>query len=283
MHRLHSIKDLKLMANTVRKDLLRAVSEAGSGHTAGPLGMADIFTALYFHFLNIDIKKPNDKNRDILVLSSGHICPVLYSCLKNIGVISDKQLLSLRKFGSKLQGHPHRGTIPFLETTSGPLGSGISQACGMALARRQDNIKGDIYVMTSDGEHEEGNTWEAVMLAKKYNLNITCIMDRNRIQIGGDTEKVMPLDSLKAKYKAFNWSVIEIDGNNMKQVINALKIAKRYTKGPKMIIANTVPGKDVKSIEGDYKWHGKAPNKEEKKQFLEELEKVRFKIIADKK
>ncbi len=282
MHRLNSIKDLKLMANTVRQDVIRCVSEAGSGHTAGPLGMADVMTALYFHFLNIDPKRPKDPNRDVLIISNGHIVPVQYACFANMGIISKKELMSLRKMGSKLQGHPHRSSLKFLETTSGPLGCGISQACGFALADKQDKRKRRIYVVTSDGEHEEGNTWEGVMFAAKYDLNMTVIMDRNHIQIGGDTGKIMPLKSLKAKYKAFNWKVIEIDGHNMKQMVKALQMAQRV-KGPKMIIAKTVPGKGVKSIEGDYKWHGKVPKPEEKEQFLDELEKERFRIIADKR
>ncbi len=276
------IKDLKLMANTVRRDLIEMLAEAGSGHTAGSLGMVDVFTALYFKFLNINSKKPSWKERDILVLSNGHICPVQYACLARRGFFPVKELKSLRKLGSRLQGHPHRTSLPGLETTSGPLGSGLSQACGIALADRMDGRKRDIYCITSDGEHEEGNTWEGVMFAAKYNLDITCVMDRNRIQIGGDTESVMPLKSLKAKYKAFNWKVIEIDGNDMSAVVDALQRVQKI-KGSKIIIAHTMPGKDVASIEGNHHWHGKVPNADEKEKFLEELEKVRFKIIAGRR
>ena len=282
MHRLNDIKDLKLMANTVRQDLIRMLAEAGSGHTAGPLGMADMMTALYLHFLRIDPKNPKDPDRDILILSNGHICPLQYVCMAEAGFFPKKELMTLRKLGSRLQGHPHRKSLPGLETTSGPLGCGISQACGIALAHRYDKKKSRIFVMTSDGEHEEGNTWEGVMLAAKYDLDIIAIMDRNRIQIGGDTEKVMPLDPVKEKYKAFNWKVYETDGHDMKKIVSTLQKALKQ-KGPRMIIAHTVPGKDISWIEGDHTWHGKTPSKEEAEKMLEELEKVRFKIIADKR
>lgn len=254
------IKELELKANEVREDIIKMLVEAESGHSAGPLGMADIFTALYFHVLNFDPGNPSWEERDRLILSNGHICPGLYATLAHAGYFPHKELMTLRKLGTRLQGHPERKKLPGIETTSGPLGSGLAQASGYAYAAKMDSRKFRVYCITSDGEHEEGNHWEAVMFAAKYNLsNLTLIVDRNNIQIDGYTEDVMPLESLVEKYKAFNWSVIEIDGHNMQEIIDATGKAKAIFENPTVIIAHTIPGKGVDFMEGDYKWHGNPP------------------------
>ncbi len=256
-----SMRALEIKANTIRENIINMLVAAGSGHSAGPLGMADVFTALYFSVLKHDPKNPGWPERDILVLSNGHIVPVLYATMAEAGYFPKKELLTLRKFGSRLQGHPERERLPGLETTSGPLGSGLSQACGMALGMRMDNASHRwIYVAMGDGEQDEGNVWEAAMLAGKYKLsNITAITDRNNIQIDGPTESVMPLEDLKAKWEAFGWHVLEIDGNNIEAVIDACNMAKAITEKPVMILAMTVPGKGVEYMEYDYRWHGNPP------------------------
>lgn len=266
------LKDLELKANKIRQLIIEMLLEAGSGHSAGPLGMADIFTAFYFHILNHDPKNPSLPNRDRLVLSNGHICPVQYATMALAGYFPIDELKTLRKINSRLQGHPHRSSLPGLETTSGPLGEGISQAIGIALAGKLDKKSYYVYCLTSDGEHEEGNTWEAVMFAAKNKLNnLIQIIDRNYIQIDGNTEDVMPLDPLREKYEAFNWNVIELDGNNIESFIEAIEKAKLVLDKPTIVIAKTIPGKGVSFMENDYRWHGKAPNKEEATKALEEL------------
>lgn len=248
------------MADVIREDLITALTAAKSGHSGGPLGMADIFTALYFNILKHNPKNPNWEGRDRLVLSNGHICPVLYSTLANAGYFPKKELLTLRKLGTRLQGHPHRESLPGLETTSGPLGSGLSQAIGMAYGLRLDKKKNTVWCLCSDGEQNEGNHWEAVLFAAKNRLdNLIAITDRNYIQIDGNTEDVMPLDPLDNKYKAFNWQVKVINGNDMEEVIHTLKMARRNKGKPLMIIANTIPGKGVPYMENDYRWHGSPP------------------------
>lgn len=255
------LKEMMLMANQIRQDIIAMLVEAGSGHSAGPLGMADVFTALYFGgVLNISSKNPNWTERDRLVLSHGHICPVLYATMARAGFFPIEELRTLRKLGTRLQGHPHRTALPGLETTSGPLGSGLSQACGIALAAKLDKKKYQVYCLMSDGEHNAGNTWEAVMFASKYKLaNLTAILDRNNIQIDGNTEDVMPLEPLAEKYKAFNWSVMEINGHNIQEIIDTCNKAKTTPDKPVMIIARTTPGKDIDFMERDYKWHGSPP------------------------
>ncbi len=208
------LESLALMANRLREDVIKMVARAGSGHIAGPLDMADIFAALYFHILRHDPKRPDWPDRDRLVLSNGHICPVQYAALAHAGYFPVKELETLRQLGTRLQGHPHRGTLPGIETTSGPLGSGLSQASGIALAARLDGKKYRVYCLTSDAEHEEGNYWEAAMFAAKYRLsNLTVIVDRNNIQIDGFTEDVMPLEPFAAKYRAFGGHVLEFHGH----------------------------------------------------------------------
>ncbi len=276
------IKFLEEKANEIREDIIEMLVEAGSGHSAGPLGMADIFTALYFHILKHDPKRPSWGERDRLVLSNGHICPVLYVTLAHAGYFSKDELFTLRKLDSRLQGHPHRKVLPGLETTSGPLGSGLSQAAGMALAARMDKKKHHVYCLMSDGEHDAGNTWEAVMFAAKNRLsNLTAVMDRNNIQIDGFTENVMPLESLRAKYEAFNWHVIEVDGHNFQQFVSAVNEAKAIYEKPTMIIAHTIPGKGVSFMENDFLWHGKPPSPEEAKSALSELRTLEGKIVSE--
>lgn len=253
---------------------------AGSGHSAGSLGMADIYAALYFAVLKHDPKKPDWNERDVLITSNGHIAPVRYAAMAEAGYFPKKELMSLRKFGSRLQGHPERTKLPGVETTSGPLGCGLSQACGMALAWRMDQqMRRKIFVTLGDGELDEGNIWEAAMLAPKYGLNnVTAIVDRNNIQIDGPTETVMPLNDLREKWEAFGWHVLEIDGNDIEAVIDACTMARAITEQPVCIIAFTVPGKGVDFMEFDYKWHGISPNHEQAMEALHELRTLRGKI-----
>lgn len=289
MRKLVEIKDLQMMADVIREDVITSLVEAGSGHSAGPLGMAEIFTVLYFNVLNHDPKRQFWAARDRLVLSNGHICPVLYAAMANAGYFHKRELLTLRKLGTRLQGHPHRQSLPGLETTSGPLGSGLSQACGMALGLRLERRKNIIFCLCSDGEHDEGNHWEAVMFAAKNKLNnLIVITDRNYIQIDGNTESVMPLDPLAEKYKAFNWDVLEIDGNNIKQVLECLTAAReRAVKGrkktgkPLMIIAKNVPGKGVDYMENKSEWHGKPPKADEARIAIAEIHDHEVRIRGD--
>ena len=276
------IVDLEEKANKIRELIISSLLEAGSGHSAGPLGMADIFSAFYFNILNHDPKNPGWEDRDRLVLSNGHICPVRYAAMALAGYFPVEELKTLRKIDSRLQGHPHRTSLPGLETTSGPLGEGLSQAIGIALAARLDKKKHRIYCIASDGEHEEGNTWEAAMFAGKERLdNLTLVIDRNNIQIDGFTEDVMPLEPLKAKYESFNWNVIEVDGNNIRSFIDAVSQARSVHEKPTVIIANTIPGKGVDFMENDYTWHGKPPDKEEAQKALRELRTLQGKIKTE--
>src|SRR3989338_7911226 len=284
MPHLHEskIKFLEEKANDIRQSIIEMLVEAGSGHTAGPLGMTDVFTAFYFHILNHDPKNPLMQERDRLVLSNGHICPVQYATMAHAGYFPVEELKTLRKLGTRLQGHPHRTALPGLETTSGPLGSGLSQAVGMALAARMDDRKNWIYCLTSDGEHDAGQTWEAAMLAGRDKLhNLIALMDRNNIQIDGFTEDVLPIEPLRQKYEAFNWHVLEIDGHNFEQIVGAVEEAKAIFEKPTMIIAHTIPGKGIKEIEFDYKWHGIPPNKEQAAKFLDELRTLGGKITSE--
>ena len=270
--KLNKIKDLKMMADVIREDTLTSLVAAKSGHSAGPLGMADVFTALYFNVLKHNPKKPKWEGRDRLVLSNGHICPVMYATMANVGYFPKKELLTLRKYGARLQGHPHRTTLPGLETTSGPLGSGLSQSAGMALGLKLDKKSNKVFCLCSDGEMNEGNHWEAVMFAAKNKLdNLIAIADRNYIQINGDTEDVMPLDPLDEKYRAFNWNVKVIDGHDMKQIVKVLKEARNNKGKPLMIIANTIPGKGVDFMENKFEWHGKPPKPDEAELALAEI------------
>ncbi|HUC78853.1 MAG TPA: transketolase [Candidatus Saccharimonadales bacterium] len=277
------IEDLKIKANAIRQDIIKMLVEAGSGHSAGPLGLADIFTALYFNILKHDPKNPDWDERDILILSNGHCVPVRYATMAHAGYFEISELATLRKLGSRLQGHPERLRLPGLESTSGPLGSGLSQACGISLAMRLDKIKGrNIYVVMGDGETDEGNVWEAAMLANKYKLgNIIAILDRNNIQIDGTTEDVMPLENVVARWQGFGWKVLETDGNNIEEVINTLNFAKTIENSPVIIIAHTIPGMGVDFMENDYHWHGIPPDPKQAKIALKELRTLRGKIKSE--
>lgn len=279
------VKELELKANSVRQSIIEMLLLAGSGHTAGPLGMADIFTLLYFHALNHDPKKPDWKDRDRLVLSNGHICPVLYAVMAHAGYFPMEKLKILRKFGSILQGHPHREFLPAIETSSGPLGSGLSQTVGMALAERIDYGNASnkfFYCLMSDGELDAGNSWEAMMLAGKEKLhNIIAIIDRNNIQIDGYTEDIMPLEPLYEKFESFNWHTQEVDGHNFQAINDAILQAKSDFGRPSVIIAHTIPGKGVREFERDYNWHGKPPNKKEADMALRELRTLGGKIKGE--
>lgn len=276
------IWEISAKAEAIREAIIEMLVAAGSGHTAGPLGMADIFAALYFHILNHDPKNPGWQERDRLFLSNGHIVPVRYAAMAHAGYFPIEETLTLRKFGSRLQGHPERLKLPGLESTSGPLGSGLGQAAGYAYAARMDNKKFRVYCAMSDGEHDAGNIWESVMFAGANKLsNLTGIIDRNNIQINGMTENIMPLENLRAKYEAFNWHVIEIDGHNIEAFCDAVEEAKAIYEKPTVIIAHTIPGKGVKEIEFDYTWHGKPPTKEEAAKFLAELRTLKGKIQSE--
>lgn len=277
-----SIKSLELKANEIRASVIEMLLEAGSGHSAGPMGMADVFTAMYFDVLKIDENKPNWDQRDRFLVSCGHICPVWYATLAHRGFFPLSKLSTLRKIGSNLQGHPHRGELPGLENTSGPLGQGISQAIGVALAARLNNELWHTFCVASDGELNEGQSWEGIMFAAKEKLhNLTLIVDRNNIQISGFTEDIMPLEPLSDKFKSFNWHVIEINGNEIAEIISACRYAKAVFEKPTVIIAHTTPGKGVDFMEKDYRWHGTPPDKEEANKALRELRTLRGKIISE--
>lgn len=276
------VAELEQKAEAIRETIVQMLVAAKSGHTAGPLGMADIFAALYFYVLKHDPKNPEWDERDRLILSNGHIVPVRYAAMAHAGYFPVEECLTLRHFGSRLQGHPERTRLPGLETTSGPLGEGLGQAAGVALAFKMDGKKNRIYVTMGDGEQDEGSVWEALMFVGARKLsNITAIIDRNNIQIDGMTESVMPLEPLRDKYEAFGWHVLEVDGHNIAQFIAACDEAKAIAEQPTLIIAHTIPGRGVREIEGDYRWHGKPPKPEEAKRFLQELRTMQGAIMSE--
>jgi transketolase len=278
-----TIKQLEQKAAEIRIDIIKMLEEAGSGHTAGPLDLTDIFTALYFHIMKNDPKDPYWADRDILILSNGHTVPVRYATMAHAGYFPIEELKTLRKFGTRLQGHPERKRLPGMETTSGPLGSGLSQAAGMAKALAMDGIGHRwVYCITGDGELNEGQNWEAIMFAAKYNLhNLITIVDRNNIQIDGPTERVMPLEDLRAKWEAFGWHVQEIDGHNIESIIDACSMARAVVEKPSVIIAHTIPGKGVPFMEYDYHFHGMMHNEEEAKKALRALRTLKGKINSE--
>ena len=279
-----TISQIKQKANDIREDIIKMLEAAGSGHSAGPLGLADIFAALYFSILNIDPKNPEWPERDIFFLSNGHCVPVQYASMAEAGFFDKQELSTLRKFGSRLQGHPERERLPGLENTSGPLGSGLSQGAGYAYSMQYiDKIKDRfVYVMMGDGELNEGNIWEAAMFCGKYKLSqLIAFVDRNNIQIDGSTEDVMPLEDLKNKWEAFGWHVLEIDGHTIDSIIDAASMGRAITNRPTVIIAHTIPGKGVDFMEYDYKWHGVPPNHEQAKLALEKLRTLNGKIVYE--
>src|SRR3989338_797426 len=285
------IRGLEAKAQGIRETIVEMLIAAGSGHTAGPLGMADIFAALYFEVLNHNPEHPEWEERDRLILSNGHIVPVRYAAMAHAGYFGVEECLTLRKFGSRLQGHPERTRLAGLETTSGPLGSGLGQAAGMAYGARMDGKKFRVSCALSDGEHDSGNLWESAMFAGANKLsNLTAIIDRNNIQINGMTENVMPVENLRAKYEAFNWHVIEVDGHNIREFIDATAQARAIYEHPTVIIAHTIPGKGIKEIEFDYRWHGvppglgptdKIPAANQAEVFLKELRTLGGKIQSE--
>jgi len=269
-----TISELQKKANDLRKEVICMLESAGSGHTAGSLDLADIMAALYFDILKVDPKNPNWEERDIFSLSNGHTVPIQYAAMAEAGFFDKSELTTLRKLGSRLQGHPERVILPGLETTSGPLGSGLSQAAGYAYSLQYlDNNKHRfVYTIMGDGELDEGNVWEAAMFAGKYKLSqLIAFIDRNNIQIDGSTESVMPLEDLHVKWESFGWHVIEIDGHNIQSIIDAVNMSKAITNRPSMIIAYTIAGKGVDFMEYDYKWHGISPNTEQAARALQEL------------
>ena len=293
MPHLHEdkIKFLEEKANIIRQSLIEELVEAGSGHTAGPLGMADVFTAFYFHILNHDPKNPFWEERDRLILSNGHICPIRYAAMAHAGYFPVKELKTLRKLGTRLQGHPHRTALPGVETTSGPLGSGLGQASGYAYGAKMDGRKFKVYCFMSDGEQDAGNTWESAMFAGKYKLNnLIGLIDRNNIQIDGMTEDIMPLEPLRDKYESFGWHVLEINGHDFEEIVNAVEEAKAIYEKPTVIISHNIPGKGIPEIEFDYRWHGVPPGagpedkikkQDQGKVFLERLRTLGGKIKSE--
>lgn len=278
----HSFEEISDLAVIIRKSIILMLLEAGSGHTAGPLGMADVFAALYFSVLKHDPTNPTWSHRDRLVLSNGHICPVLYATMAEAGYFPKSELKNVRKIGSFLQGHPHFNLEHGIENTSGPLGQGLSQAIGMALGYKIDAKQNRIYCVMSDGEQQEGQNWEAYMYAGNKRLsNLTVLIDRNNIQIGGYTEDIMPLQPFKHKLEAFRWNVLDIDGHNIEAIIDACNQAKATQEQPTAIICNTIPGKDIDFMENMPEWHSKPPNKREAKTALDELRSMKGKIWWD--
>lgn len=279
-----TVPQIEEKAERIREDIIRMLEHAGSGHSAGPLGLADIFAALYFSILNIRPHEPEWPERDILFLSNGHTVPVQYAAMAEAGFFDKEELMTLREVGSRLQGHPERERLPGIESTSGPLGSGLSQAAGYAYVLQYiDDIKHRfVYVVMGDGELDEGNIWEAAMFAGKNKLSrLVAFIDRNNIQIDGATEDVMPLEDLRGKWESFGWHVIEIDGHNIESIIDAASQGRAITNRPTVVIAHTIPGKGVDFMEYDYRWHGVAPNSEQAKEALEKLRTLDGKITHE--
>ncbi|KKW35966.1 MAG: Transketolase domain protein [Candidatus Giovannonibacteria bacterium GW2011_GWA2_53_7] len=276
------VEELEKRANDIRKDLIKMLEHAGSGHSAGPLGMADIFTAFYFHILNHRPKQPDWKDRDRLILSNGHICPIRYVAMAHAGYFPKKELMTLRQFGSRLQGHPERDRLPGIETTSGPLGEGIAQASGMAYVARMNREAWRVFCVMGDGELQEGICWESFLfIAKEKLANLTIIIDRNNIQIDGFVEDITAEEPLRDKFESFGFHVIEVDGHNIEQFVDATEEARAVYKKPTVIIAHTIPGKGVDFMEEKFEWHGKPPNAKEAKEALTQLRTLGGKIKSE--
>jgi transketolase len=258
------IKELEKISYELRLLVIDMLAESKSGHTAGSLGMADIFAALYFKYLNINPQNPYELNRDRLILSNGHICPILYASLAKKEFFPLEELSTLRKVNSRLQGHPHNLSLPGLENSSGPLGQGISVALGCSIHSTNTGHNFHTFVIGSDGELNEGQTWEAIMFAGSHKLKrLTYIIDKNNIQLSGNTIDILNLTDLKEKFESFGWYVLEIDGNNMEEICLSISKSLDIINKPVVIIANTIPGKGVDFIQYKFNWHGKAPSKEE--------------------
>ena len=272
MEEVMDIKSLEKTAAEIRCGIIKAIHTAGSGHPGGSLSAADIVTALYFDEMNVDPKDPKMKGRDKFILSKGHAGPVQYSALAVKGYYPMEDFMTLRKLGSKFQGHPDMHKVPGIEMSTGSLGQGISAAGGMALANKLDNDPGRIYVLLGDGEIQEGIVWEALMSAAHYKLdNMVAILDHNGLQIDGKNEDVMTVAPVVEKFQAFGWNVIQIDGHDFKQILDAFKQARACKGRPTMIVAETIKGKGVSFMENNAGWHGKAPDEEQTKQALAEL------------
>ena len=278
-----TLKEMEDLAITIRQEIIGMLLEAKSGHCAGPLGAVELYVALYFSgILKYDPKNPNWEERDRVVISNGHYAPLLYTVLAHAGYFPLEELKTLRKLGSNLQGHPNRLLLPGIETSSGPVGEGLSQSVGMALGAKMNKKKLQVYCLMGDGEQDCGNTWEAVMTAGKYRLdNLTAVIDRNNIQIDGFTENVMPLEPLKEKYESFGWKVLEIDGHNIPEIIKAMNSSKSVFVKPVVIIANTIPGKGVDFMQWEYQWHGKSPNSKQAEEALRQLRNMQGKIESE--
>ncbi len=278
----NSLVELEKIANNLRKEVINMLVEAGSGHCAGPLGLADIITVLYFHILNVNPANPHDPNRDRFVLAAGHTCPILYAALAHKGYFPKSHLTKLRKLNSLLQGHPHNLVTPGVETSSGPLGQGLSQAIGMALSAKLNEGSHRVYCLSSDGDLNEGQTWEAAMFAGNKRLNnLTWIIDRNNIQIDGFTEDTMAIEPLREKLEAFNFHVIEIDGHNFEEIIGALNKSRAIFERPTAIIAHTIPGYGVDFMEYKFEWHGKPPSVSQAQAALKQLRSLNGRIVCD--
>jgi len=279
----YSIHELEIISNEIRQSIIKMLEHAGSGHSAGPLGEVEIYVALYYQILNHRPSQPNWSERDILLQSNGHCVPVRYATMAHVGYFDSQELMTLRRLGSRLQGHPERQRLPGLESTSGPLGSGLSQAAGLALSMRLNQQQHRrIYVVMGDGELDEGNVWEAMMFIPRHKIsNVVAIVDRNNIQIDGMTEDVMPLENLKDKWEAFGWHVLEVDGNNLEDLIDAFQMSKAIIEKPTVILAHTIPGKGVDFMEQDYAWHGIPPNHQQALKALHELRTLKGKIDSE--
>ena len=273
MEKISDNKKLSEIAKNIRKGIINAVYNGKSGHPGGSLSIVDIMTVLYFYEMNIDPQNPKDENRDRLVLSKGHCAPALYSTLANRGYFDIEELKTLRNIESRLQGHPDMKKIPGVDMTTGSLGQGLSAANGMAIAGKLDNKDYRVYCIMGDGEIEEGQVWEAAMSSNKYKLDNLCvIVDNNNLQIDGTIEEVMSSYPIDDKFKSFGFQVINIDGHNIQEIIDAFDVAKNVKDKPTCIIAKTIKGKGVSFMENKVEWHGKAPDKEQYEQAIKELE-----------
>lgn len=269
----HLTHNLEKKAYQLRREIIKMIYRARSGHPGGSLSIAEIMTVLYFHVLRLDAKNPDWLDRDRFILSKGHACPAWYACLAMKGFFDMEVLNHLREINSPLQGHPDMRKTPGVDITTGSLGNGLSLGAGMAQAGKLDEKDYYVFVLLGDGEVNEGIVWEAAMYSRKYRLdNLIAILDYNRLQLDGCTDVVMPLEPLVDKWRSFGWNVLEVDGHNIREIIDAIQRARNHKEGPSVIIAHTIKGKGVSFMENDPDWHGKVPNDDEYKQAIKELE-----------